>query len=121
MPNLQKRASEKVLHPHAQIAVENYIADFADTLVTQSKILATLNEADEVQSNHVNAARDVVLTGIHRTKRSSEAFIMIGSVLLGAFLQGFFTEYSHNRPGWMVIYVIVGLIGTVCTWLGFRK
>jgi hypothetical protein len=121
MSNLQQQALEKALHPHAQIAAEEHVTNFAHALVLQCKMLATIQGADEVQSHHVTAARDVVLASIHTTKRSSELFILVGSILLGAFLQGFITEYSNSRPGWMVVYVIVGLAGMLLTSWGFRR
>ena len=121
MSNLQKQASGKVLHPQAQTVAEGYIEDFADALMLQSKTIAAIQGADEVQSVHVSAARNIILASFQKAKRSSELYVLFGSVLLGAFLQGFLSEYSNGRPGWMVFYVGLGMVGTLVTFNGFRR
>ena len=121
MADLQKQVLEKTLHSHAQEAAEEYITQFADALIFQSKTLATLQGADEVQSFHVASARDIILRSTQSKSRSRELLILVGSVLLGAFLQGFITEFSNNRPGWMIVYVVAGLVGMLLTFWGFRK
>ena len=121
MSNLQKQAFEKALHPQAQTTAEAHIQDFADALMLHSKTIAAIQGADEVQSVHVNAARNIILATFQKANRSSELYILFGSILLGAFLQGFVTEYSNGRPGWMVIYVILGLVGTLMAFWGFTR
>lgn len=121
MADLQRQVVTKNLHPRAQDLAENYVEDFADALVLQSKTLATLEGADEVQGIHVAAARELILKSSQRRDRSKELFILFGSVLLGAFLQGFLTELAAGRPLWMAIYVLAGFIGMFLIFWGFRK
>lgn len=58
MSNLQKRALEKALHPQAQTTAENHITDFADALLLQSKTIAAIQGADEVQRTREHRARN---------------------------------------------------------------
>ena len=121
MSNLQKQALGKALHPQTQTTAEGHIQDFAEALMLQSKTIAAIQGADEVQSVHVNAARAFILTTFQKAKRSSELYISFGSILLGAFLQGLITEYSNGRPGWMVIYVMLGVVGALMAFWGFAR
>lgn len=122
MANLQQIVS-KNLHANAQNLATQYTQDFADTLILQSKAIASNQEADEVQSIHVVRARDFILTSNQSRRTLREILILAGSGLLGVSLQGIPTEYSSQnpRPSWMIFYFIIGFVGLLLTSLGFRK
>jgi hypothetical protein len=124
MANIEKKILEKQLHSNAEIAAEEYIKQFADALVIQSKTIADLDGADEVQRMHVEKARGIVLTLSQNKSRLRDALLLIGSLLVGASLQGIFAEYSFPtpRPNWFVFYFVLGILGTILSvWGVLRK
>lgn len=121
MANLQKQILEKELHDKAQVAVETYANELTDALVLESKILATLEGSDEVQTVHIEKARTIVLNASQVKNRKREILILSGSVLLGASFQGIPTEYINNRPSLMIFYFIIGFVGLSLTFWGFKQ
>jgi hypothetical protein len=114
MPDLQKELLDKKIHPEAENLAEEYIKQFADKIVIQSKSLAILDGANEVQSNHVEKARNLVLNSIQTRSRFKEGILLLGSIMIGLGLQGIFNEYStQKRAEWFIIYFSACLIGLI--------
>ena len=123
MADLQKQIAEFDLHPQAVKMVEDLVADYTNSLVLQSKTLAVFDGADQVQSTHVRGARDIIASNEQKKGRTRELWIIVGSALVGAFLQGFVTELSAEpvRKLWVAVYVIMGLAGMFAVFSAFRK
>lgn len=113
MANLEKILDKKI-HENAQELAEARIKEFADALVVQSKTIADLEGADEVQSIHIEKARSIVLTLSQNRTRLRDAFIAVGSLFAGVAIQGIIGEYSSTvqRPSYFVFYFIMGIVGT---------
>jgi hypothetical protein len=120
MANLQAQIENKELHQKAEQLAKDYVDDFAESLLLQSKTLAVLQKADVVLSTHVDDARDII---IREQKRgwSREFFIIMGSALFGAFIQGFITELSAGRKALIAIYMIMGVAGMLMVFWALRK
>jgi hypothetical protein len=62
MANLPTLVASIDLHPQAQQRAEEYIDDFTDSLLLQSKTLALTQKANVVLSTHVDEARKIVVS-----------------------------------------------------------
>jgi len=122
MPNIQ-RIIDKKLHANAAIAIQESAYSFSDALILESKTLAALEGADEVQTVHVERARDLVFSSTRNKNHIREVMLFVGSLLLGLSLQGFFQEYSSATPrvGWMAVYAAIGIFATVVSVAAFFK
>jgi hypothetical protein len=120
--NLQK-IIEKALHENAATAVRENVFRFSDALVLESKAVAALEGADEVQTVHVEKAKDIVFTATRRSSHFRDVLLFVGSLLLGLSLQGFLQEYGSTQPrvGWMAFYFGAGLAGTILSVAAFLR
>jgi hypothetical protein len=86
------------------------IEDPATSLLIQ--LVAFGQKADVIMRSRIEAARNII-RGERKQARSRELRIALGSVLLGAFAQGFTYEVSlaTPRPFWITIYVVAGFVG----------
>jgi hypothetical protein len=123
MADLQRQIAEIELHPQAVKTVEDYVAHYTNSLVLQSKTLAVIDGMDQVQSVNVKDARALVVSNEQKRGRTRELWIIVGSALVGAFLQGFVTELSADpiRKLWVAVYVIMGLAGMLAVFSALRK
>ncbi len=116
MADLQTQLLNKKLHPEAQDLAEDFVTDFADKLVLQSKTLAILDGANEVQSNHIIQAKNVISKTTPARGRVKEIVLVIGNALIGAGLAGIFSEYSATkRVEWLIVYFAIFTLGGFIT------
>jgi|SRR5215213_8833265 len=108
------------MHALAKEHIENLIMHFAATLVVQAKTLAYQRHDDNVTQNHVDDALNIIQQ--ERIQKRLRNWIgVLGGALVGAFVSGFIQELSvGTRPGWIAIYVTLGVLGLVLT-LGFGR
>jgi hypothetical protein len=111
---------KKELHPHANQVAKEYVDKFEASLVGQSRLLAFHEDADLVLSNHVNEAFRIVRSD-RKKRRAHELMIILGSVFLGAFLQGFFTELMAGRQFPIAVYTSMGFVGMILVFAGVRR
>jgi len=122
LPTIDKQleAVNLELHSHAEELAKKYVNEFAVSLLLQAKLLAWNRNDDIVLSNHVEAALNSIRKSDER-KRVREIAILLGSALIGAFIQGSLTELSNNRAVWVFVYAVLGMIGASLVFWGFRK
>jgi len=101
------------LHAQAQQRAEDYVDEFADSLLLQSKTLALTQKANIVLSTHVDDAHEIISTRAQKRGRLREFLLIAGSAMIGTFLQGFPTEMSMDpiRRKMVVFNVCMGLFG----------
>jgi hypothetical protein len=121
MPTIETIAETKNLHENASQTVDGLQQKYTNLLLIQSKVIATIEGADEVQAVHVERANNIIFESQATRSKFSEVLTLGGSVLLGAFLQGFITEYSNNRIGYMAIYASAGFVGLILVVFAYRK
>ena len=120
MANSQIDAIDKELHAKAEKAIKQYVNDFATSLLLQAKVIAYRSKADVVLSNHVDEALETVNRSRQQTW-SRELVIIIGSALLGAFVQGFISELGSGNSVLLAIYVVLGFAGMFLVFWGLRR
>jgi hypothetical protein len=111
------------LHPQAQQQAEDYVNDFADSLLLQSKALALAQKANVVLSTHVDSARQIILSREQSRGRWREILIIVGSALIGTFLQGFPNEMATDpvRKRMIIFNVCMGVLGALLLAWGLAK
>lgn len=119
-PPDENAALSKELTPAAEELARDYIAKFAASLITQGKLTAYHQGADEVINLHIEEARDII---IREQKRgwSREILLVMGSALVGAFIQGFITELSAGHKFTTAIYTVMGFIGMLMVFWALRR
>lgn len=120
MKNSSPDALNKEFHPRAEQLAEEYVDDFAASLLLQAKILAPQERADVVLGSHVEEAREV-LSRERRARWYRELLIVFGSALFGAFVPGFITELSNGHQLLTVVYTAMGFLGMLLLFLGLRR
>lgn len=121
MPITLLRIPQRDLHPNADQEIVKRRDEYTDVLLVQSELIAAIEGSDEVQKVHVDRAADIVATTRVKDTGRRELAFLFGSALIGAFLQGFITELSNERPKIMAAYTGMGIIGIVILWLTRRK
>lgn len=108
------------LHPEAQKRHKEFVDDFANVLLLQSKTLALAQKADVVLSTHVENARKIALSREQNTGRLREILLIVGSGMMGTFLQGFPTEMATEpiRKNMIIFNVCMGILGAVLVFRG---
>ncbi|SRR6266550_4205505 len=84
-------ALNKEFHARAEQLAQDYVDEFAASLLLPAKMLASQERAEMVLSNHVEEAREV-LSRERKRRWYRELLIVFGSALFGAFIPGFITE-----------------------------
>jgi len=120
MKSSQVDAIKKDLHPQAASLSREIINKYAISLLLQAKMIAYQQRADLVMSSHVNEAHEI-LQSEHKKNWSREILMILGSSLLGAFVQGFTTELSAGNTTLIAVYTIMGFIGILMVFWGVRK
>jgi hypothetical protein len=120
MANSQTEAISKELHAQAANLAREYVNDFSISLLLQAKTIAYQQKADMVMSSHVAEAREI-LQSEQKKSWSREILMILGSALLGAFIQGFTTELSGGNTFLIAIYTIMGFLGMLMIFWGLRK
>ncbi len=120
MANSQVELLKKELHPQAANLSREFVNDYAVALLIQAKIIANQQKADVVTSNHIIEAHEI-LQSEHKKNWSREILMIIGSALLGAFIQGFASELSTGNTILIATYTVMGFIGMIMIFWGLRK
>ena len=96
------------------------IDDFGAALIYESKLVAFREQANEVQTPHVDSALDT----LNRAKSGGwkQNFLtLMGGTLLGTSLDGLIAQYSANNAGLLLTYSIIGFGALILVFLGLRK
>jgi hypothetical protein len=120
MSKVENRTETKELHSQAEQRAREYIDDFAESLLLQSKTLADIQEADVVLSTHVDDAHNIIIRA-QKKGWERELFLILGSALFGTFLQGFITELTAGHKGLVIVYTFLGFLGMIMVFIGLRK
>lgn len=94
--------------------------EFATTLVHQSKIMASIDDADAVQSNHVRSAVRLLFAK-EKTSWSAELGKIVGGALFGAFLPGFIGAIHPLNLTLLLLFIIGGFVGMLLVFLSLRR
>lgn len=116
----QRMVEHYSLHPEAAESARELATNYAAALVLQGKLLAAQQRANQVQSIHIEQARDLIAEGQRRGWRR-EILLVMGSALVGAFFQGFITELSAGHKTLVAVYVALGFIGMALVFIGLRR
>ena len=120
MKNSSLEVLNRELHPHAEQVAQEYVDEFAASLLLQAKMLAFQERADLVLSNHIEEAIQV----INRERKKGwtrELMLVLGSALFGAFIPGFVTELSAGHQLLIALYTSLGFLGMLLVFLGLRR
>ncbi len=112
--------AEITLNAPAETFARTLAADYENSLVELAKILATHQQADQVQRIHIEQAH-TTLTLVHDTSWTRELLLILGSALFGAFVQGFIEALADDKKPLVVTYVILGLLGMVMVFRALRQ
>lgn len=84
---------------------------------------AKRDKADEIQTSHIDEARQT-LSPKQRINRIRELAKIVGGALMGAFVPGFYASLPINGNAGdalgLIVYAIFGIFGTVLVVWGFR-
>ena len=120
MDNIQTKPDKlinKLIHKNAEELLKKYINDYSISLIYQSKLEAFNDEADEVQSNHVKKAINIIGNNKNKYWRH-EFFKIVGGTLFGLFITGYISSLTPPNPLQIVIYTIIGFIGILLVFIG---
>ena len=116
----QPKVEELTLHAQAEQLATELATNYAASLVLQGKILAFQQRANQVQSVHIEQARDLI-SGEQKRGWNREIQMIFGSALVGAFIQGFITELSAGHKLMTAIYVALGFSGMLLVFSALRR
>lgn len=119
-PSPETSALDKQLTPTAEQLARAFIDKYAVSLIAQGKLIAFNQGADEVINLHIEEAREII---IKEQKRgwSREILIVLGSALVGAFIQGFITELSAGHKLTTAFYTAMGFTGMILVFWALRR
>lgn len=120
MKDSSPEALNKEFHPRAEQLAQEYVDEFAASLLLQAKMLASQERAEMVLSSHVEDALEV-LRRERKRRWYRELLIVFGSALFGAFIPGFITELSTGHQILTVVYTAMGFSGMLLLFLGLRR
>lgn len=111
------------LHPQAEAQLTKFTEEYASALLLQSRALAASERANVVLSTHVEDAKDLVISREKTKGKGREILIVMGSAMIGTFLQGFPTEMANDpiRKSMIIFNVIVGVLGMLLLVWGLAK
>lgn len=115
-PALQKR-----LHRNAERAAEESVIQFTDSILLQAKTLACQDGSDEVQTFHIQKAREIILSLSQTKNRWTDGSIALGGIILGAAIQGIIVEFSTIQGPKAALYFVLGVVGCFLLILGILK
>lgn len=111
---------DKQLSPTAEQLAREFIDTYAVSLIAQGKLIAYNQGADEVINLHIEEAHEVIIKEQKRG-RSRELLIVLGSALVGAFIQGFITELSAGHKLTTAVYTAMGFTGMIVVFWALRR
>lgn len=117
-------AIDKGIHANAKVSINDYVLQFADSLVLSSKLHAHWQNADDVQATHVQQARESILEIGRKESRSWQFTFGIGIALLTFSVTQILTEYSSLAPrlGYIVAYCAASIVATaIVTWAKMKR
>lgn len=113
-------AEEIPLHKRADELAESLTAAYGRLLVSQSKIIAARQRADEVQRAHIEEAREILSRDSQRNGRK-EFLLFLAGAMFGTFAQGFIEALADGKKVRIAVYVVVGLIGYTLFFLSLQR
>lgn len=119
MRNKEVETASASLDRQSEELVKKYVRDFTAALIANAK-LETHNTGEKtVTIKHIEKALELIIS--RKRNNTSQFILMIGSALFGAFVQGFISEVMNGNITLIVVYVILGFIGTFLSIWSFRK
>lgn len=119
-PVVQPSVEDYSLHPQAAEKARELATNYAASLVLQGQILASQQRANQIQSVHIEQARDLIAEGQRRGWKR-EMSLVLGSAFVGAFFQGFITELSAGHKALIAAYVGLGFAGMLLVFSGLKR
>lgn len=108
------------LNKAAEAKLIRGIRDVSVSVMYQSKLLASNDRSDSVQSAHVDAALRMI-TAKDSTDWLKEFCKIVGSALFGAFIPGLIAALSPTNITYVVIFIVSGFLGMFLVFVGLRK
>ena len=108
------------LHEDAQKDARNIVDDFAARLIYQSKIIASEQGANEVQSSQIQDALDLAYRS-RRGKPWRSLSTFVGGILIAASFEGMVGQLSGGSLIAMFSYALVAILGVVLTFIGLGR
>lgn len=109
----------KPIHKDAAQLAREHVNSFAESLITYAKTIAHQEGANEVQSNHINAALEMI-TREPKRKRTKEIVILLSSGVFGFAIQSFVQEANNlaqtppeGNVLLVITYAVITLISVV--------
>ena len=111
------------LHLQAEEQLRKFTEEYFSALLLQSRALAITERANVVLSTHIEEAKDIVISREKNKGKGREILIILGSAMIGTFLQGFPTEMANDtiRRSMIIFNVIMGVIGMLLLVWGLAK
>lgn len=121
--NLPGLVASIELHPQAEQRAIEFVDDFADSLLLQSQALALTQKANVVLSTHVDDARKIIISREQNRGHFREILLILGSAMMGTFLQGFPSEMATDpvRKHMLVFNVCMGIVGASLLFWGLAR
>lgn len=107
-------------HLQAQQRVRQFVSDYTILLIKQAKILAFIQRTNQVQSVHVEHARDLIAESQKRTW-IKELVLIFGGALIGVCVYRFLAELSAGHKALTATYAVFGLVGLILAFFGIRR
>jgi len=117
---MSSEIAKKKLHPQAAELAKLRITSFALALIYQAKLLAYRRDAEEVLSNDVKEALEL-MTRQHGVVWQNQLLIVIGGAVIGVFVQGFVNELTSGNATLMGVYTVIGFIGMLLVFWALRR
>lgn len=117
---LPTRSAPLELHPQAELDVKAIADEYGTNLISVADILAKQDGANQVQSGHIARATALLHGNVGSSKRK-DALLLLGGALSGAFVQGFIESVSNGYKWRTVIYVFLGVLGMITSFVGIQK
>lgn len=110
-------------HVQAELLVKQFGADYAASIINQAKVLAFTERANEVQSVHVEHARDLIFERQMKPESQGkslgrELLLFVGGAVLGAGVHGFPSDLSAGNKMLTVTWFIFCLVGLALAFFG---
>jgi hypothetical protein len=115
------RNKQSQLGENAELALRNYVIDYAKTILYQAKVNAHRENQKEVRISHIEEA----IENLSRSRKRydfKDLLTIVGGALLGAFVQGFAAEaFGDKNMPLITVYVIFGVVGIALVVWGLSR
>lgn len=118
-PPLQDLLKDIQFHPQAQDLAKQYIHEFQLALFTEAITVAGKDKY--ILRTHLEDACKTAYEKKSRQGIQKQWANTFGGLCLGAAVPGFITELSNRNDVLMIIYILLGLIGTALLTWSFKR